>query len=70
MCVGHVYKMYLRFRTFICSHPLPSVKVVSLKTQSKLSFKSLIVHRGYSERAADELWKWYDFTSKKGVASF
>jgi len=25
---------------------------------------------GYSEKAADELWKWYDFSEKKGVASY
>jgi hypothetical protein len=38
--------------------------------QPKLSFKDLITRRGYSEKAADELWKWYDFSEKKGVASF
>jgi hypothetical protein len=37
---------------------------------SKLSFRDLIVQRGYSERVVDELWKWYDVTEKKGVASF
>jgi hypothetical protein len=26
--------------------------------------------RGYSEKVADELWKWFDFSEKKGVASF
>jgi hypothetical protein len=33
-------------------------------------FKQLILSHGYSEKAAEELWKWYDFSEKKGVASF
>jgi hypothetical protein len=44
--------------------------VVSLARSAKLGFRDLIVRRGYSERVADELWKWYDFSEKKGVASF
>jgi hypothetical protein len=41
-----------------------------LVKRAKLGFKTLIVKRGYSEKVADELWKWYDFSEKKGVASF
>jgi hypothetical protein len=44
--------------------------VVWLITHVKLGFKNLIIKRGYSEKVADELWKWYDFSEKKGVASF
>ena len=45
--------------------------VVGLAAKSgKLGFRDLVVKRGYSERAVDELWKWYDFSEKKGVASF
>jgi hypothetical protein len=44
--------------------------VVQLSKSVKLGFRELIVKRGYSERAVDELWKWYDFSDKKGVASF
>jgi hypothetical protein len=44
--------------------------VVQLSKSGKLDFKDLIVKRGYSERVVDELWKWYDFSEKKGVASF
>jgi hypothetical protein len=37
---------------------------------AKVCFRKLIVKQGYSEKIADELWKWYDFSEKKGVASF
>ncbi len=37
--------------------------------KSEESLKRLLSQAGYSEKAAAELWKWYD-TSKKGVASF
>jgi hypothetical protein len=33
-------------------------------------FKRLLIDSGYSEKAAEELWKWYDSSEKKGVASF
>ncbi len=36
----------------------------------KLGFRELIVKVGYSEKVAEELWKWYDFIDKKGIASF
>jgi hypothetical protein len=38
--------------------------------EAKLILRKLLNDRGYSEKAADELWKWYDFSQKKGVASF
>jgi hypothetical protein len=41
-----------------------------LSKKAKHTFKDLIARRGYSERVANELWKWYDFSEKKGVASF
>ncbi|HLC00978.1 MAG TPA: hypothetical protein VJL33_06650 [Candidatus Bathyarchaeia archaeon] len=44
--------------------------MMPLKPQARLNFKNLITRRGYSERVADELWKWYNFSEKKGVASF
>ena len=43
---------------------------MSVKSEARLAFKYLITRRGYSDRVADELWKWYDFSEKKGVASF
>jgi hypothetical protein len=39
------------------------------REKSEESLKKLLSEQGYSEKAAIELWKWYD-TSKKGVASF
>jgi hypothetical protein len=41
-----------------------------LESRAKLGFRDLIVKRGYSRKVAEELWKWYDFSEKKGVASF
>jgi hypothetical protein len=38
--------------------------------EAKLILRKLLNELGYSEKAADELWKWYDFSKKKGVASF
>jgi len=39
-----------------------------MKTPSSL--RSLLKQNGYSERTVDEIWKWYDFSERKGVASF
>jgi hypothetical protein len=33
-------------------------------------WKSLLKTHGYSEKAIREAWKWYDFSEKKGIASF
>jgi hypothetical protein len=41
-----------------------------LGKEAKLTFKSLLESYDYSEKVSDELWKWYDFSEKKGVASF
>jgi hypothetical protein len=41
-----------------------------LSEEAELSFKNLLLANGHSEKVADELWKWYDFSEKKGVASF
>jgi hypothetical protein len=41
-----------------------------LGKKAKRAFKILLVSHGYSEKVADELWKWYDFSEKKGVASY
>ena len=44
--------------------------VVALSRQPKLSFKDLVTRHGCSEMVADEHWKWYGFSEKKGVASY
>jgi hypothetical protein len=36
----------------------------------KKSFNILLKQQGYSEKAVEELWKWYDFSERKGVASY
>jgi hypothetical protein len=41
-----------------------------LGKKAKLAFKKLLLTHGYSEKVADELWKWYTPSEKKGVASF
>jgi hypothetical protein len=41
-----------------------------LGKKAKLVFKNLLASYGYSEKVADELWKWYTFSEKKGVASY
>jgi hypothetical protein len=33
-------------------------------------FKLLLKENGYSDNAIDELWKWYDYTEKKGIATY
>ena len=34
------------------------------------SFKILMKQRGYSQEAIEKLWPWYDYSERKGVASF
>jgi hypothetical protein len=38
--------------------------------KAKRAFKTMLVSYGHSEKVANELWKWYDFSEKKGAASF
>jgi hypothetical protein len=38
--------------------------------KAEIDFKLLVTDAGCSQKAADELWKWYDPSNKKGVASF
>lgn len=42
----------------------------ALKSEANLVFRSLLHRNGYSEIAVEEIWKWYDFSERKGVASF
>jgi hypothetical protein len=41
-----------------------------LDKKAKLTFKNLLIGYEHSEKVADELWKWYDFSEKKGIASY
>jgi len=38
--------------------------------KNEFTFKHALFNAGYSAKAATELWKWYDDSNKKGVASF
>ena len=34
------------------------------------SFKTLLKKRGYSEETIKEIYKWYDYSERKGIANF
>ena len=70
ICVAHVYKSDLEYRTFIFVSQSVSKREPLLSKKIKLTFKTLLFTNGYSAKIADELWKWYDFSEKKGVASY
>ena len=38
--------------------------------KEKDDFEHLLKHHGFSEKPIKELWKWYDPSEKKGVASY
>ncbi len=44
--------------------------VSDLAVKAKLDFKNMLTDWGYGEKVVDALWLWYDFSEKKGVASF
>jgi hypothetical protein len=66
----HVYKSDFGYRTFIFVLQPVSNREPVLGKKTKLTFKNLLFANGYSTKLADELWKWYDFSEKKGVASY
>ncbi len=40
------------------------------KCRPTRAFRSLLLQKGYSEKAIREIWRWYDFSERKGVASY
>jgi len=38
--------------------------------ETSKDFCKLLKERGYSTEAIEEMWKWYDYSKKKGVASY
>ena len=38
--------------------------------KSSDTFCKMLKDNGYSAEAIEELWKWYDYSEKKGVASY
>lgn len=56
-----------------CSEHLFSVHEKCLdmpKADPPESLRAPLREQGYSDDMVIELWKWYDFSEKKGVASF
>ena len=68
--------MYINTKTglqlrnsFLCS-PTYFMRLGSLQMKAQVSFNHLLKKRGYSDTAINKLWKWYDYSEFKGVASF
>jgi len=40
------------------------------KSEQIRTFRILFKKKRISDHAVDELWKWYDYSEKKGVASY
>jgi hypothetical protein len=32
-----------------------------------IAFRNLLKQRGYSKKAVKEVWKWYDYSERRGV---
>jgi len=41
-----------------------------MKMKPDASLQILLSRHGYSEKSIKEIWKWYDFSKRKGVANF
>jgi len=46
------------------------VLIVILLTEGKRSFVTLLASYDRKIKSVDDLWKWYDFSEKTGIASF
>lgn len=46
------------------------VLVSDLRMKPPSRWKFLLKEYGYSEKTIREIWKWYDFSEKRGIASF
>jgi hypothetical protein len=44
--------------------------MLQIKMKPIQSFKHSLKSQGYTEEAIEELWKWYDYSEKKGVTSY
>jgi hypothetical protein len=45
-------------------------KFCNKKSEQIHAIKQLLKENGFSDHAINELWKWYDYTEKKGIASY
>jgi len=35
--------------------------------ETPIALKTVLKKKGYSDKAIKEIWKWYDFSERKGV---
>jgi len=60
--------MNLKYGIFIAT--ILKGLIVLLLTEGKRSFVTLLASYGRKIKSVDDLWKWYDFSEKTGIASF
>jgi hypothetical protein len=46
------------------------IQVTTIEMKPPTSFMILLERHGYSKKIIKEVWKWYDFSKKKGAANF
>jgi hypothetical protein len=68
--VLHIYKNWILNSQLFLYSQIYSTLFGSLQMNGKKSFNILLKQQGYSEKAVEELWKWYDYSERKGVASY
>jgi hypothetical protein len=66
----HIYNSDFEYRTFIFVSSSVQRSEPLLNRKPKRIFKDMLLASGRSGKVVDELWKWYDSTKKKGIASF
>jgi len=44
--------------------------VLGVEMKPVSSFRILLRRHGYSEKSTGEIWKWYDFSERRGAANF
>jgi hypothetical protein len=69
MCssVQHIYMIWI-FHSDTYFHTKRGIYVPKMGLPARL--KAKLEKQGYSEEMIEELWKWYDPSVKKGVASY
>ena len=51
-------------------NPYVFIHLKNLNMNPTRSFRVLLKRYGYSDKLIEELWKWYDPSERKGVASY
>lgn len=68
--VVHIYKNWITDSQLFFMFNSITVYCLGVQMKSKNIFNNLLKQRGYSLNTIDKLWKWYDYSERKGVASF